>query len=64
MLSGFEGALNRASGYRSKASYKKPPGQKPKGQMPPGKKLPRIIEKIISKYVVDANLFRLGSTNL
>ena len=24
---------------------------------------PRIIEVIIAKYAVDANLFRLGSTN-
>ena len=29
----------------------------------PDKKPPRIIEEIIAKYAVDANLFRLGSTN-
>ena len=37
--------------------------QKPPGQKPPDNKPPRIIEKIIAKYAVDANLFRLGSTN-
>ena len=41
----------------------KPPGQKPRGQKPPDNKPPRIIEKIIVKYAVDANLFRLGSSN-
>ena len=29
----------------------------------PDKKPTRIIEEIIGKYAVDANLFRLGSTN-
>ena len=53
---------------RSKAPDKKPPGQKPpakkpSGQKPPDNKPPRIIEEIIAKYAVDANLFRLGSTN-
>ena len=33
------------------------------GQKPPDKKPPRIIEEIIAKYAVEANLFRLGSTN-
>ena len=43
---------------RSKAPDKKPPVQKPPDNNPP-----RIIEEIIAKYAVDANLFRLGSTN-
>ena len=38
-------------------------GQKPPGQKAPDNKPPRIIEEIISKYAVDANLFRLGSPN-
>ena len=29
----------------------------------PDKKPPKIIEEVIAKYAVDANLFRLGSTN-
>ena len=33
------------------------------GQKPPDNKPPRIIEEIIAKYAVDANLFRLESTN-
>ena len=33
------------------------------GQKPPDNKPPRIIEKIIANNAVDANLFRLGSTN-
>ena len=41
----------------------KPPGRKPRGQKPPDNKPPRIIEEIIAKYAIDANLFRLGSTN-
>jgi len=36
--------------------------QKAPGQKSPGQKPPRIIEDIITKYAVDANLFRLGST--
>ena len=32
-------------------------------QKPPDNKPPRIIEEIIAKYAVAANLFRLGSTN-
>ena len=36
---------------------------KPPGQQPSDDKHPRIIEEIIAKYAVDANLFRLGSTN-
>ena len=55
-------------GNRSKAPDKKPPGQKPPKKMipdkkPPDNKPPRNIEEIIAKYAVDANLFRLGSTN-
>ena len=45
-------------GNRSKTPDKKSP--RPKH---PDNKTPRIIEKIIVKYAVDANLFRLGSTN-
>ena len=45
-------------GNRSKAPDKKLPGHKP-----PDNKPPSIIEKIIARYAVDANLFRLGSTN-
>ena len=45
-------------GNRLKAPDKKPPGQNP-----PDNKPPRIIEEIIVKYAVDANLFQLGSTN-
>ena len=48
---------------RPKAPDKKPSGQKPSGQNPPDNKPPRIIEEIIAKYAVDANLFQLGSTN-
>ena len=33
------------------------------GQKPPDYKPPRIVEEIIAKYTVDANLFRQGSTN-
>ena len=33
------------------------------GQKPPDDKPPRIIEEISAKYAVEANLFRLGSTN-
>ena len=40
-------------GDRSKTPDKKPPGQKP----------PKIIEKIIAKYAVYANLFQLGFNN-
>ena len=43
---------------QTKASRQEPPGQKP-----PDNKPPSIIEEIIAKYAVDANLFRLGSTN-
>ena len=39
-------------------------GQKPPGQKSPDNKSPRIIEEIIAKYAVDANLLGLGSTNL
>ena len=45
-------------GNRSKASDKKPRGQKPLDN-----KTPKIIEEIIAKYAVDANLFPLGTTN-
>ena len=38
-------------------------GQKPPIKIPLDKNPPRIIEEIIAKYAVDANLFRLGSTN-
>ena len=41
-----------------KKGNKKPPGQKISDNKPS-----RIIEEIIAKYAVDANLFRLGSTN-
>ena len=50
-------------GNRSKANDKNPLAQKPSGQKPPDNKPPRIIEEIIAKYAVDANLFQLGSTN-
>ena len=50
-------------GNRSKVLDKKPIGQKPPGQKPPDNKPPRIIEEIIVKYAVDANLFRLRFTN-
>ena len=43
-----------SEGTRSKAPDKKPFGQKPPNNKPP---------TIIAKYTVDANLFRLGSTN-
>ena len=46
-----------------KPPTKTPPGQKSPGQKPPDNKLPSIIEEIIAKYAVDANLFRLRSTN-
>ena len=46
-------------GNQSKAPDKKKPGQKPPGQKPADNKPPWII----AKYAVDANLFRLGSTN-
>ena len=39
------------------------PRQKAPGQKPLDNKPSRIIEEIIAKYAVDANLFRLGSTN-
>ena len=42
---------------------RKPPGQKPPRQKLPDNKLPRIIEEIIAKYAIEANLFPLGSTN-
>ena len=45
-------------GNRSKAPEKNHPGQKPSDNKPP-----RVIEEIIARYAVDANLFRLGSTN-
>ena len=45
------------AGNRSRA-----PDKKPLGQKHPENKPPRIIEEIIAKYAVDANLFRLGST--
>ena len=45
-------------GDRSKDHNKKSLGKKP-----PDNKHLRIIEEIIAKYAVDANLFRLGSTN-
>ena len=38
-------------------------GQKPPMTKAPENKSPRIIEEIIAKYAVDANLFQLGSTN-
>ena len=46
----------------------KPPTKTPQekshpDKSPPDNKPPRIIEEIIAKYVVDSNLFRLGSTN-
>ena len=50
-------------GNRSKTPDNKPPGQKPPGLKPPDNKPPRIIEEIIAKYAVDANLFQLGSTS-
>ena len=50
-------------GNLSKYPDKKSPGQKPPGQKSPDNKPPRIIEEIIANYAVDANLFRLGSTN-
>ena len=40
-----------------------PPRQKPPGQKLLDNKPPKIIEAIIMKYAVDANLLRLGSTN-
>ena len=49
-------SLTRTSlkyGIRSKAPDKKPSGIKP----------PRIIDEIIAKYAVDANLHRLRSTH-
>ena len=36
---------------------------KPPWQKPPDNKPHKIIEEIIAKYAVDANLFQLGSTN-
>ena len=50
----FEAGRWDANGNRSKNPDKKPPGQKPHNIKPP-----RIIEEIIAKYAVDANLFRL-----
>ena len=38
-------------------------GQKPPGQKLPDNKPPSIIEEIIAKYAVDANLSQLGSTH-
>ena len=58
---GVSGASNL--GNRLKATDKKHPGQKPPGKKPPDNKPPKIIEEIIAKYVVDANLFQLVSTN-
>ena len=43
------------AGNRSRA-----PDKKPLGQKHPENKPPRIIEEIIAKYAVDANLLRLG----
>ena len=51
------------TGNRSKAPDKDHPGQLSTGQKPHNNKPPRIIEEMIGKYAVDANLFRLGSTN-
>ena len=51
-------------GNRSKSADKKPPGQKPPEQKPPGLKPPdNKLPRIIAKYAVDANLYRLGSNN-
>ena len=41
----------------------KAPDKKSSGQKPPDNKPPRIIEEFSTKYAVDANLVRLGSTN-
>ena len=46
----------RKNGNQSKAPDKKPSGQKPPGRKPTDNKPPRIIEEIIAKYAVDANL--------
>ena len=54
---------DQKSGNQSKAPDNKLPGQNSPGQKPPDNKPPRIIERIIVKYAVDANLYRLGSTN-
>ena len=50
-------------GNWSKAPDKRPPGQKLPRQKPSDNNPPWIIGDIIVKYAVDANLFRLGSTN-
>ena len=48
MFGGFQEYPHNASNHRVKTTDNKPP---------------TIIEEIIAKYAIDANLFRLGSTN-